>query len=144
MVIAPVKGAMKVVRGLSADIPIVTFEPGAADGRTSLAIDEVLGARLATRHLLELGHDSVWHVRGPRGWLGTDARLKGWREELAAARRLTHPTIETSSWGAEAGYRAGQEVARNREVTAVFVANDQMSLGLLQALANAGLRVPTT
>lgn len=142
MVIAPVKGAMDMLRGLSADIPIVAFEPGVATGATNSAIDEVLGARLATRHLLTLGHETVWHVRGPRGWLGADARVKGWQEELAATRRVIHRTIECVDWSAEAGYRAGQEVARDREITAVFVANDQMSLGFLQALHNAGLSVP--
>ena len=142
VVIAPVRGEMDVVRRLSADVPIVSFAPGLANGTTSVALDEVLAARLATRHLLELGHKSVWHVCGPEGWLGAEARIQGWRAELAAARRVAHRTIVGEDWSAQSGYKAGQLIARDREVTAVFVANDQMSLGLLQALHDAGLRVP--
>jgi DNA-binding LacI/PurR family transcriptional regulator len=83
--VAPFKSLMDVIRGLENSRPLVRFEPGVVDSPMSVAIDEVLGARLATRHLLELGHASVWHVAGPAGWLGTDARIKGWQQELAAS-----------------------------------------------------------
>ena len=130
------------IRGLAEDLPLITFEPGVVGKETSAAIDEVLGARLATRHLLDLGHETVWHVSGPEGWLGTDARIKGWREELAANRRVAHEIVAGEGWSSAAGYQAGRRVAANREITAVFVANDQMSLGVLHALHEAGLRVP--
>jgi DNA-binding LacI/PurR family transcriptional regulator len=45
-------------------------------------------------------------------------------------------------WSARSGYELGQEIARHRELTAVFCANDQMALGLLRALSESGLRVP--
>ncbi len=141
IVIAPVEGARAAVQAVPADVPLVMFEPSVVNATTSVAIDEVLGARLATRHLLELGHESVWHVSGPKGWLGTEARIRGWREELAAARRVAHEII-SGDWSSASGYRAGQEMARNREITAVFVANDQMALGVLQALQQNGLKVP--
>ncbi len=140
--VAPVQGAIDMVRGLADDLPLITFEPGAPNGPTSAAIDEVLGARLATRHLLERGHESVWHVSGPDGWLGTEARIRGWQQELAAHRRVAHEIIACENWSSGAGYRAGQHIAANREITAVFVANDQMSLGVLHALHEAGVRVP--
>jgi len=142
VVLAPVKGAMDTIRALSDDLPLVTFEPGVTDKSTSVAIDEVLGARLATRHLLGLGHDTVWHVSGPDGWLGTDARVKGWRQELSASRRVAHEVIMADSWSAASGHHVGRYIADNREITAVFVANDQMTLGVLYALHEAGIRVP--
>jgi DNA-binding LacI/PurR family transcriptional regulator len=141
IVIAPVEGAVAAVQGVAADVPLVTFEPGMCEGTTRVAIDEVLGARLATRHMLELGHKSVWHVSGPEGWLGTEARIRGWRTELTAARRVAHEVI-VGDWSSESGYRAGREIARNREVTAVFVANDQMALGVILALQQNGRTVP--
>jgi DNA-binding LacI/PurR family transcriptional regulator len=140
--VAPARGALDVIRGLAEDLPLVTFEPGVVGKPTSAAIDEVLGARLATRHLLELGHDTVWHVSGPEGWLGADARIAGWRQELAASRRVAHEVIVGEDWSSAAGYRAGRQVAANREITAVFVANDQMSLGVFHALHEARLRAP--
>lgn len=142
VVLAPVKGAMEVIHGRSDDLPLITFEPGVVGKVTSVAIDEVLGARLATRHLLDLGHQTVWHISGPDGWLGTDARIKGWRQELSARRRVAHEVIMADSWNAASGYRLGAQITGNREITAVFVANDQMSLGLLCALHQAGVRVP--
>ncbi len=141
IVIAPVEGARAAVQAVPAKVPLVMFEPSVDNGTTSVAIDETLGARLATQHLLELGHRSVWHVSGPLGWLGTEARVRGWRAELTAARRVAHEVF-VGDWSSASGYRAGQEIARHREITAVFVANDQMSLGVLQALHQAGLNVP--
>lgn len=140
-VIAPVKGATDAVMGLSANIPLVAFEPGAGHGASSVAIDEVQGARLATRHLLDLGHKTVWHVSGPDGWLATDARILGWRAELAAQGRVAHCVVK-GDWSSASGYRAGQIIVGNRDITAVYVANDQMALGVLQALHEAGLAVP--
>lgn len=141
IVIAPVEGARAAVQAAPAHVPLVMFEPGIDNGTTRVAIDEVLGARLATRHLLELGHESVWQVSGPDGWLGTEARIRGWRAELTAARRVAHEVI-AGDWSSASGYRAGQQIARNREITAVFAANDQMALGVLQALQQNGLAVP--
>lgn len=140
--VAPVQGAVDMIRTLAADLPLVTFEPGVTDGPASVGIDEVFGARLAVRHLLELGHQTVWHVSGPEGWLGTDARIRGWRQELAAQRRVAHEIIAGDGWGSAAGYRAGQRLAAEADVTAVFVANDQMALGVIYALQEAGRRTP--
>lgn len=84
----------------------------------------------------------MWHVSGPDGWLGTEAQIRGWQQELAAHRRVAHEIIACENWSSGAGYRAGQHIAANREITAVFVANDQMSLGVLHALHEAGVRVP--
>jgi DNA-binding LacI/PurR family transcriptional regulator len=141
IVLASVSGAVTAVQGLSPDVPLVLFEPGVHDGVTSVSVDETLGARLATRHLLAQGHASVWHVSGPDGWLGTDARIRGWRAELAAARRVAHEVI-TGDWSSASGYQAGQVIARDPEITAVFAANDQMALGILLALREHGRAVP--
>ncbi|WP_431280360.1 LacI family DNA-binding transcriptional regulator [Leifsonia poae] len=141
VVLAPVQAALEAISGLEADVPLVFFEPGAAEGTTSVATDEVGGAALATRHLLDLGHDTVWQVAGPSGWLGSEARLRGWAQTLASSRRVTNRMIR-GDWSTLSGYAAGREIARNPEVTAVFVANDQMALGVVKALSECGLRVP--
>jgi len=140
-VIAPVKGAMDAVIGFAQKLPLVAFEPGAEHGATSVAIDEVLGARLATRHLLELGHKTVRHISGPPGWLGTDARIRGWREELAAHGCVAEEPLP-GDWSAASGQAAGARLGKNRDATAVYVANDQMALGVIQALEDQGRSVP--
>ncbi|MCU1518381.1 MAG: LacI family transcriptional regulator [Pseudarthrobacter sp.] len=141
IVLAPVQTAMTALSALPTAVPLVVFAPGADEGIANVAVDEVLGARLATRHLLELGHETVWHVSGPQGWLGAEARIRGWRAELASAGRVANIDFE-GDWSAESGYLAGRKIAANPDITAVFVANDQMALGLLSALAEAGRSVP--
>lgn len=142
VVLAPLYKALAVIAGLDTDTPIVTFEQGTPPSRTSISIDEVRGARMAVRHLLDLGHDTVWHIQGPPGWMATTARARGWAEELSAAGRVAPPPIPTSDWSAAEGYRVGLQLARDRNVTAVFAANDSFALGLIKALDEAGISVP--
>lgn len=141
VVLAPVEAALEAITGLEAGVPLVVFEPGAPEGTTSVATDEVGGAALATRHLLDLGHDTVWQVAGPSGWLGSEARMRGWADTLAASGRVTNPVI-SGDWSTRSGYAAGCDIARNPDITAVFVANDQMALGVVKALSEYGVRVP--
>jgi DNA-binding LacI/PurR family transcriptional regulator len=48
----------------------------------------------------------------------------------------------SGDWSARSGFEAGQRLAQDPEVTAIFVANDHMALGVLRALALAGRAVP--
>lgn len=141
VVLAPIEAAAAAVAGIVSPVPLVMFEPGIDDGGMIIAHDETLGARLAVRHLLELGHETVHHLSGPDGWLGTQARIEGWRQELTAARRVAH-NIQRGDWSSESGHRTGLELLADDDVTAVFVANDQMALGLLKAADELGVRVP--
>ena len=65
----------------------------------------------------------------------------GWQVELRGRGAPVHRPLR-GSWSAASGYQAGRQLARRRDVDAVFVANDQMTLGLLRALHEAGIRVP--
>jgi len=98
-------------------------------------------ARAATEHLLELGHMTVHHLAGPQRWYAARDRLEGWRAALTAHGR-TVPQVCEGDWSAASGYAAGRELARDPEVTAVFAANDDMAIGLVRALTEAGRRVP--
>ncbi|WP_328419469.1 LacI family DNA-binding transcriptional regulator [Streptomyces sp. NBC_00443] len=100
-----------------------------------------LMARAATEHLLDLGHTTVHHLAGPQRWYAARDRLEGWRATLTAHGRDVPPVVE-GDWSAGSGYRAGRELAEARDVTAVFAANDDMAIGLIRALAEAGRRVP--
>lgn len=122
-------------------IPHVIVASGARADRPSVNADQAQGTEQAVRHLLELGHPTVWHVAGPAESNSARERAETWREVLRAEGRTVHEPIY-GDWTADAGYRAGMELAEVAEATAIFVANDQMALGAMRALHERGLRVP--
>jgi DNA-binding LacI/PurR family transcriptional regulator len=103
--------------------------------------DHEAGARLATEHLIERGHATVWHLAGPEDSFAASERERGWRSELEGA-GLVAPPVVRGDWTAASGFAVGSALADRPDVTAVFVANDQMALGMLRALATAGRAVP--
>ncbi len=115
--------------------------PGEGVALPIVRVDQVAGARLATRHLLDLGHRTVWHVSGPVDWEEARSRVSGWEQELRDA-GAPMPPVAVGNWDATSGYEVGRELVRRPEVTAVFAANDEMAIGLLRAIAEAGLRCP--
>jgi DNA-binding LacI/PurR family transcriptional regulator len=85
LAIAPQEDAADALRLAPAEVPLVAVEAGPATEVPVVAVDQAAGAATATRHLLELGHRTVRHVAGPRGWLEAQQRLEGWRATLKAA-----------------------------------------------------------
>ncbi|MCD9878725.1 LacI family DNA-binding transcriptional regulator [Streptomyces guryensis] len=100
-----------------------------------------LMARTATEHLLDLGHLTVHHLAGPQRWYAARDRMKGWQAALTAQGRDIPPVV-VGDWSAASGYEAGRQLAEDGGVTAVFAANDDMAIGLIRALTEAGRRVP--
>jgi DNA-binding LacI/PurR family transcriptional regulator len=123
------------------DVPLVAVESGPDRGIPVVAVDQAKGATQATRHLLDLGHETVHHITGPLSSIESQQRAAGWRATLEAA-GAPRPEPLIGDWSARAGYHLGRRLTRNRSLTAVFVANDQMALGLLRAMHEAGRRIP--
>jgi DNA-binding LacI/PurR family transcriptional regulator len=122
-------------------IPVVVVEGDPHKTRFTVGVDQVAGAELGTRHLIELGHRDIVHLAGPLEWTEARARLLGWQNAMYAA-GLRPSQHLTGDWSAASGFRMGQEIADRQDVTAVFCANDQMALGLMRALHEAGRTVP--
>jgi DNA-binding LacI/PurR family transcriptional regulator len=142
IVIAPVASATEALAELPATIPLVTIDGDPERSAALVTVDQVAGARDATRHLLDAGHRTVWHVSGPVDWFDSAGRVRGWQEALRDAGAEVPPVIAAGDWTAASGYRAGQMLARMPDVTAVFAANDHQALGLLRALSEHGRTVP--
>ena len=141
LVITPHEGAAEALVNLPTDVPVVAVEAGRPASVPLVAVDQLSGAASATQLLLDLGHRTVWHIAGPRDFLEAQQRLEGWRETLEAA-GADVPAVLVGDWSARSGYELGQQLAQDPDVSAVFVANDQMALGLLRALHEHGREIP--
>lgn len=123
-------------------VPVVVVEGDPTRTRWTVGVDQVVGAELGTQHLIDLGHTDIVHLAGPLDWTEARARLLGWQNAMyGAGLRPSQPV--TGDWSAASGFEAGRDIATRGEVTAVLCANDQMALGLLRALHEAGRTVPS-
>ncbi|MEN3358784.1 MAG: hypothetical protein V7637_2766 [Mycobacteriales bacterium] len=126
------------------EVPVVSFgELAGLEGPwvDITGLDGTAAGRVATEHLLRLGHRTVWHVAGPQSFGPARDRASGWRNALAAGGILEPPMLD-GDWTPAAGYAAGAALARTAGVTAVFAGNDEMAIGVIRALNDAGLAVP--
>ncbi|GIM94039.1 LacI family transcriptional regulator [Paractinoplanes toevensis] len=132
-----------VLRMLPADVPVVAAtEAGGLPGSTSrmIFLDERQAAADATRHLLRLGHRTVHHVAIPSE-APAAARQAGWRDALDEA-GAPIPAVVPAGWDSRSAYLAGQQLARQRDVTAILCGNDDTALAVRRALFEEGRDVP--
>ncbi|MET7646067.1 LacI family DNA-binding transcriptional regulator [Streptomyces sp. NPDC005426] len=150
IVITSQRDAVEALAALDAPCPVVTVEGGHTLDRPGVSLDQNLGARMITEHLLAAGHSTVWHVAGPENWLESEARTAGWETALREAGAEVPPPLR-GDWSPLSGYQAGQQLAGRvmapsgrgqGGLTSVFVANDQMALGVLRAFREVGVRTP--
>lgn len=131
---------VELVKGLDLTVPVVASASSARRGPHLVSIDQYRGARAAVRHLAEIGHTRILHVAGPAQAADAVERVRGWRDELGAHGLEAHEPY-FGDWTAASGYLAAREL--NIEPgTAIFLGNDQMSIGLLSALRERNLNVP--
>ena len=141
VVVAPQAPVLEAISAVSIGVPYVTMQTAGVLEGHELSVDQIAGARKATRHLIDLGHRRIVHLAGPQDWLEARARMKGFFDELDSA-GLARTEAVLGDWTADFGYAAGRELLADRGVTAVFSSNDQMALGVLHAIRDAGLEVP--
>jgi len=141
-VIAPLRAGVDALRHVRDDFAVVAVEAGPDASIPVAAVDQRAGAAAATRHLLSLGHKTVWHLAGPIDWKEAEERIEGWKSALDAAGARVPPLVR-GDWTARSGYEAAQSLLQIEELTAVLVGNDQMALGLLRRVHEAGRKVPS-
>jgi len=124
-------------------IPVVLTDrrlEGAID--ETVFVDNVAGAYLATRQLLELGHRRIGLIGGPLGLSTTEDRQRGYEQALREAGLEPDETLmRNGDFRYASGYARMRELAE-QHVTAVFAANDMMAIGAIRAVEDAGGRVP--
>jgi DNA-binding LacI/PurR family transcriptional regulator len=137
LVIGPRREATSALRRVRKHIAVVTVEGWPDDGLPGVAAAHELGARLATEHLLSMGHTTVWHIAGPSDSTDAQQRVRGWQSTLMHAGAVIPHALQ-GDWSAQSGYELGREILERPEITAVFSGNDQMALGVLRRLNEAG------
>ena len=138
VVVAPHARTLSALDTAGLAVPVVALHgPDAVDLQRD-------AASIAVEHLTGLGHTRIAHLAGPADWIEAVARAEGFDQALAA-RGLASAGLWRGDWSAESGFAVTGGVARGIRddgTTAVFVANDQMALGLMAGLVGAGVAVP--
>lgn len=141
VLIAAQRADLDALDGIELGVPIIAVASEDRGAMHRVWLDQYAGARLAVEHLIGLGHREIRHVAGPANAMDAEERVRGWRAALGAHGLPAREPL-VGDWSPGSGYVHGRALATDREMTAVFVSNDQMSLGVMHALAEAGLSVP--
>ncbi len=109
---------------------------------TTVDSDHYGCSTLLMDYLMGLGHRQIRFIGGPDYSVDERFRLAGWRDALEGA-HIEAAEPRQGDWSAMSGYEAGRYLAEHdRDMTAIYAANDQMANGAIAALRDAGLRVP--
>ena len=125
---------------LPPDLPVVAISGVRSRTLPQAVLDEVRVAESLTNYLLDLGHATVHHVRVPPS-RHEDGRTSGWKRALAK-RGAVVPSAIDASWAPESGRVIGLALAGDPTVTAVFCGNDEIAMGVIRGLRDAGLSIP--
>jgi DNA-binding LacI/PurR family transcriptional regulator len=141
VIIAPQQRAHEALQRVAIRVPSVNLHWADEQGGHTVSIDQEAGARLATRHLIELGHTRIRHLAGPQDWKEAEDRMNGFLAELSDHDLpATAPLL--GDWTADLGYEVGLRLLEHPDFTAVFASNDQMALGLIHAATELGMSIP--
>ncbi len=125
-------------------VPIVFLDMQSRPDLSIVNVDNRIGGRLATKHILDQGYRHIGLITGPQDWWAARQRERGWRDALEeAGLRADDNLIVEGNWSAASGEKGLlQLLQQSPEMEAVFACNDQMALGALKAARKNGLNVP--
>src|SRR5689334_6945665 len=107
---------------------------------SAVTTDDVQVGKLATEHLIKLGHRKIGHLRGPDVSTALK-RCHGYREALSKAK--LKPLVHDCGFTETDGYAAMQKWIASRDLpSAIFAGNDPAAIGAMAAANEAGLKVP--
>lgn len=129
---------------LRGKLPVVSIHHVPGEGIVMVGSHQSQTGFIATQHLLELGHWRIGTIVGPKNRRVVQSRLRGYQRALQTMSIEYAPElVEEGNWEVDGGYAAAQcLLKRVPDLTAIFVQNDTMAIGVLSALHNLGRRVP--
>lgn len=123
--------------------PVVLVNRHVTGIDSSVIVDDVAGSRLATEHLLALGHQDIVALVGPSDIDTSIRRQQGFEEAMEGAGSGVPRVIAAGGWDAAAGYQATNQLLDDRsDVTAVFASTMMLGVGALRATHERGVDVP--
>jgi LacI family transcriptional regulator len=142
VVMSPYADEGVLAAALGGRTPVVLLGSGGEiGGHPRFDIDNLGGAYAVTDHLLQSGYHRIAFVAGPAGNIEASQRLAGYRAALAARGEAVEQVVQ-GDFTQASGYEAARRLLAEARPEAIFAANDMMAIGCLQALREAGLRVP--
>ena len=146
LIIAPVREhSPTLAKAVREGLPVVIIDRRA----DSLAVDAVLadsfnGARAAIEHFIRLGHQRIGAINGPQHLTSGRERYAGYVAAMEAAALPVEPDwVRFGDYKQESGYRLVRELlSLPQPPTALFVANNLMTIGALNGIHEAGYNIP--
>jgi LacI family transcriptional regulator len=131
-------------QSLDLKIPIVYLAMEPKEGISDVSIDNYLGARLAMSHLLEQGYRHIGHITGPLDWWEARQRMAAWKDILEEYDiEVKEEHCAEGNWSSDMASQAIEKLFdQYPEMDAVFAANDQMALAVIQVACQRGIRIP--
>ncbi|MEG3615794.1 MULTISPECIES: LacI family DNA-binding transcriptional regulator [Isoptericola] len=140
-VVAPRSSSIAALRRISVGVPVLVVKPDKDPTFLTVTVDQQAGTVLAVDHLVSLGHRDILHVAGPLDWLDARARERAFHAR-AKSWGIRERPIVVGDWTADFAYDFARGIRELPEYTAVFVANDDMAVGLVHGLHERGFSVP--
>ncbi|SET71186.1 transcriptional regulator, LacI family [Natronincola peptidivorans] len=105
--------------------------------------DSFGGGYQATKYLIQLGHKNIAHLCGDMEQLTAISRIEGYKKALLdAGVSIKNNLIVKGDYTEESGYKAVKKLLLKEKLTAIFIANDSMSIGAMRAIEELGLKIP--
>ncbi len=129
---------------VDSDVPVVFINSLGTPGIGSVVLPDVAGARIATQHLLELGHRDLAMIGGGANSYTAQERMRGFRDQVEAAGLTIAPhRLVSVGYSADAGAAGIRKLMTGATTpTGIFVANVNAALGALLEARKLGIRVP--
>lgn len=140
-VIAPRSSSVAALRRIRIEVPVLVVKADPDPTFLTAAVDQRRGSELVVDHLAGLGHRAILHVAGPLDWLDARARERAYHARVKEWGIRPRPIV-VGDWSADFGYEYARGFRRMPDATAIFAANDEMAIGIIHGLHEAGFRVP--
>lgn len=140
-IVAPRSSSVSALRRITIDVPVLVIKAAKDPNFLTVSVDQQLGTTLAVDHLVSLGHRDILHLAGPLDWLDARGRERAFHGRIEQWGFKMRPIV-VGDWTADFGYDYAAGLSGMPEYTAMFVANDEMALGVIHGFHDRGIRVP--